>query len=88
MSTENTGAPRAIQCIMEELRHQGRIEMNDRAVSRLERYQQSGLREDSFAEPTTRYQDFPGALHCMIQDCGFQFPANHQSGLFDTEGAP
>ena len=52
-----------------------------------ERYQQSGLREDSFAEPTTRYDDFPGALRCMIQDCGFQFPVNHQSGLFDTEGA-
>jgi hypothetical protein len=53
-----------------------------------ERYQQSGLREDSFAEPTTRYQDFASALQCLIQDCGFQFPANHQSGLFDTEGAP
>lgn len=53
-----------------------------------ERYQQSGLREDSFAEPTTRYQDFASALQCLIQDCGFQFPVNHQSGLFDTEGAP
>ena len=53
-----------------------------------ERYQQSGLREDSFAEPTTRYQDVKGAWQCLIQDCGFQFPANHQSGLFDSEGAP
>lgn len=53
-----------------------------------ERYQQSGLREDTFADPTTRYQDFAGALQCLIQDCGFQFPPNHQSGLFDTEGAP
>ncbi len=53
-----------------------------------ERYQRSGLREDSFAEPTIRYQDFAGALRCLIQDCGFRMPANHQSGLFDTEGAP
>ena len=49
-----------------------------------ERYQQSGLREDSFAEPTTRYQDFAEALRCLIQDCGFQLPANHQPELFDT----
>ncbi len=47
-----------------------------------ERYQQSGLREDSFAEPTTRYQDFAGALSCLIQDCGFQMLANHQPELF------
>lgn len=53
-----------------------------------ERYQQSGLREDSFAEPTSRYQDFSSALQCLIQECGFQLPPNHQSGLFDTEGAP
>jgi hypothetical protein len=48
-----------------------------------ERYQQSGLREDSFAEPTTRYQDFRGALRCLIQDCGFQLPANQQPNLFE-----
>jgi hypothetical protein len=53
-----------------------------------ERYQQSGLREDSFAEPTTRYQDFSSALQCLIQECGFQLPPNQQTGLFDTEGAP
>jgi hypothetical protein len=52
-----------------------------------ERYQQSGQREDSFAEPTTRYQDFPGALRCLIHDCCLQLPADAQSGLFDTEGA-
>lgn len=45
------------------------------------RYQQSGLREDSFAEPTTRYQDFAGALQCLTQYCGFQLPANHQPDL-------
>lgn len=53
-----------------------------------ERYQQSGLREDSFAEPTTRYQNFAGALLCLIQDCGFQMPPNNQSGIFESEGAP
>lgn len=51
-----------------------------------ERYQNSGLREDSFAAPTDRYQDFGGALLCLIQDCGFQQPANSQPGLFETEG--
>jgi hypothetical protein len=49
-----------------------------------ERYQQSGLREDTFAEPTTRYQDLAGALRAMIHDCGFQMPANHQPDLFET----
>ncbi|MHB1090783.1 MAG: hypothetical protein ACYC06_09410 [Ilumatobacteraceae bacterium] len=53
-----------------------------------ERYQQSGLREDAFAESTDRYNDLAGALGCLIQDCSFQAPANHQPRLFDTEGAP
>jgi hypothetical protein len=49
-----------------------------------ERYQQSGLREDSFAETTDRYQDLAGALRCMIADCGFKMPPNHQPELFET----
>ena len=53
-----------------------------------ERYQQSGLREDSFAEPTDRYQNFTGALQCLIQDCGFVIPPNHQQRLFETDGEP
>lgn len=53
-----------------------------------ERYQQSGLREDAYAEPTSRYQDFPGALHCLFHECGFQFPVGEQTGFFDTKGAP
>jgi hypothetical protein len=40
-----------------------------------ERYQASGLREDAFAEPTNRFQDFPTALQCMLQECGFTMPA-------------
>jgi len=47
-----------------------------------ERYQQAGAREDTFAEPTTRYQDFAGALRCLIEDCGFQLPPGDQSELF------
>jgi hypothetical protein len=52
-----------------------------------ERYQRSGLREDAFAEPTTRYQSFAGALRCLIQDCNLELPSNHQPGLFDSEDA-
>lgn len=47
-----------------------------------ERYQQSGLREDTFAEPTNRYQDFDGALRCLVNDFAFQLPPNDQSELF------
>ena len=45
------------------------------------RYQQAGSREDSFAEPTDRYNDLDGAVRCLIQDCGFQLPNNHQPDL-------
>jgi hypothetical protein len=31
-----------------------------------ERYQASGFREDGFAEPSDRFQDFAGALRCML----------------------
>jgi hypothetical protein len=51
-----------------------------------ERYQQSGLREDSFAEATNRYQDLSSALQCLIEDCNFQIPPNHQPELFNIEG--
>ncbi len=39
-----------------------------------ERYQAGitpGVREDSYAEPTTRYADIQGALRCLLDDCGF-----------------
>ena len=49
-----------------------------------ERYQQSGLREDSFAEATGRYQDLAGVLRCMIEDCGFRMPTNYQRELFEV----
>lgn len=47
-----------------------------------QRYQESGLREDAFAEPTNRYQDLHSALRCLIEDCGFILPPNHQEELF------
>jgi hypothetical protein len=52
-----------------------------------ERYQHSGLREDAFAEPTTRYQDSMGAVQCLIRECGFDLPPGSQVGLFDSEGS-
>lgn len=48
-----------------------------------ERYQDSGLREDSFAEPTNRYCDLTGAVSCMIEDCGFEKPFDPQQDLFE-----
>lgn len=50
-----------------------------------ERYQTSGLREDAFAQVTSRYADLQTALNCAIQDCGFIAPASPQPGLFDEE---
>jgi hypothetical protein len=47
-----------------------------------ERYQEFGSREDTFAEPTSRYQDLAGALRCLFADCGFQLPPGDQSELF------
>jgi hypothetical protein len=46
-----------------------------------ERYQQSGLREDTYAERTDRYADFAGALRCMLDDCGFVEPPGTQAEL-------
>lgn len=48
-----------------------------------ERYQELGAREDSYAERTTRFSDFHGALDCIIRDCGFQVPRNGQGKLFE-----
>ncbi len=47
-----------------------------------ERYQEVGVREDWFAEPTDRYADFTNAIKCMLQDCGFDIPLNPQVDLF------
>ncbi len=47
-----------------------------------ERYQDSGLREDAFASPSDRYADLPGALDCLLQDCGFEVPGRSQFEMF------
>ena len=47
-----------------------------------ERYQESGAREDAFAEVTDRYVDFHTALRCMLDDCGFETPQDTQLDLF------
>lgn len=49
------------------------------------RYQGSGLREDSFAVATTRYNDIHGAISCMVADCAFILPPYAQTKLFDGE---
>ena len=51
-----------------------------------ERYQDSGSREDAFAEPTDRFADFHAALHCMLEDCGFEAPPNAPPSLFGEFG--
>ena len=48
-----------------------------------ERYQLLGSREDSYAEPTDRFDDFDGALGCMLRDCGFVAPDDPQLTLFE-----
>ncbi len=47
-----------------------------------ERYQECGMNEDAYAEPTGRYSDFHAALHCMLKDCNFEFPHNNQLSMF------
>ncbi len=48
-----------------------------------ERCQESGSREDAFAEVTDRYADFHAALRCMLNDCGFETPEDAQQTLFE-----
>jgi hypothetical protein len=47
-----------------------------------ERYQSTGNREDSFAEPTDRYADLESATQCLLQECGFDVPDDPQGKLF------
>ncbi len=53
-----------------------------------ERYQrQAGFEEDSFAEPTTRYQTLDSAIRCLLDDCGFR-PKMENSPLWKNELLP
>lgn len=47
-----------------------------------ERYQDVGGREDSFAEPTDRYNDLFGALICIQDDANLVAPQGDQINLF------
>jgi len=38
-----------------------------------ERYQDIGLDEDAYAEPTNRYSDYSAAVQCLVEDCGCTF---------------
>ncbi|MFA5236859.1 MAG: hypothetical protein WC362_03270 [Methanoregula sp.] len=44
-----------------------------------ERYQESGYREDTYAEDTTRYADYHGAIECLLRDCGFMISTKNKS---------
>ena len=46
-----------------------------------QRYQEAGLREDAYAEPTDRYADFDDALRCMLANCGCELSPNPQAAL-------
>jgi len=48
-----------------------------------ERYQDSGHREDAYAQPANAYADFSGAIDCMLKDCGFEVPPDTQGRLFE-----
>ena len=50
-----------------------------------ERYQDLGLREDTYAEATDRFWDFSTAIDCMLKDCAFDVPPNPQGHLFDPQ---
>jgi hypothetical protein len=50
-----------------------------------ERYQDLGMREDSFAEVTERFGDYDGAVRALLADCGFQASVTEQQVLFGEE---
>ncbi len=51
-----------------------------------QRYQEHGMSEDAYAEPTDRYADVDSAMKCAIEDCQFRLPSGAQLPLF-SEGA-
>ena len=48
-----------------------------------ERYQNAGAREDAYAEPTDRYNDFYEAYDCLITDAHLVIPSGSQRMLFE-----
>ena len=41
-------------------------------------------REDSFAEPSDRYASLEEAIDCLLEECGFVLPPDHQEDLFQA----
>lgn len=52
-----------------------------------QRYQEFGMSEDAFAEPTDRYADVDSALHYALQECQFELPPGAQFALFANGGS-
>ncbi len=50
-----------------------------------ERYQDLGMREDSFAEPTDRFSNFEEAVDCLFEDANLKAPEGQQGKLFKKE---
>ena len=50
-----------------------------------ERYQDLGMREDSFAEPTDRFSNFEEAVDCLFDDANLKAPEGQQGKLFKKE---
>jgi hypothetical protein len=48
-----------------------------------ERYQDLGMQEDAYAEPSDRFSDLNTAINCMLSDCGFVVPEDPQIKLFE-----
>jgi len=47
-----------------------------------ERYQALGMREDAYAEPTSRFADLESAVRCLLEECGFEIPSDGPLSLF------
>ena len=47
-----------------------------------EEYQRAGMKEESFAEPTTRYSSLSEAIDCLVKDCNVILPEDRQLKLF------
>ena len=49
------------------------------------KYQESGFKEDGYAEITNSYSDINSAWDCFIKECNLVFPEDNQMSLFGKE---
>jgi len=47
-----------------------------------ERYQEFGMREDTFAESNKQFTDFLSTLKLLFYECGFEIPRKPQQNIF------